>query len=366
MDRTQRLLGSLTKQARLIEVGPSFNPLVPKKDGWNTFVIDHASRADLIAKYNNDPSVDTNLIEEVDFVWQSGSLANAVPAEHYGTFDAFIASHVIEHTTDIITFLKAAETLIHPDGLIILAVPDKRKCFDFYRYPSTTADAIVAFQEERIRHDTRTHFEYAMRTVHKGGNPGWFATDNREAVLHRPFEQAHQQLMTAARHEYIDAHNWVFVPASFQLILVELSNMGYVNVRIEEVAEASGSEFYVWLRKGRISIGPDELQIIRKNLMDLIIIELAQQVKQLPENSLHKLERKNVSIDRYNELHYQMEATQMVLSAVLESTSWRGLDQKTFKNKIREMSRSIPNSGPAAVQHAVLLNGARKVLGLEE
>ena len=81
MDRTRRLLRSLTKDARLVEVGPSFNPLAPKRDGWNTFVIDHASRDDLVAKYTAHEGVDTSRIEAVDFVWQGGSLADAVPVE---------------------------------------------------------------------------------------------------------------------------------------------------------------------------------------------------------------------------------------------------------------------------------------------
>ncbi|MGT2487459.1 hypothetical protein ACU4GA_18985 [Methylobacterium oryzae CBMB20] len=66
MDRAQQLLRSLAKDARIVEVGPSFSPLAPKRDGWNTFVIDHAPRAELIAKYH-DQTVDR--IEEVDFVW---------------------------------------------------------------------------------------------------------------------------------------------------------------------------------------------------------------------------------------------------------------------------------------------------------
>ncbi|MGU3282720.1 class I SAM-dependent methyltransferase [Methylobacterium mesophilicum] len=364
MDRTQRLLRTLTKDARVVEIGPSFRPLAPKRDGWNTFVVDHASRNDLVAKYSVDHGVDISQIEEVDFVWQGGSLAEAVPADQHGTFDAFIASHVIEHTTDVVTFLKAAETLIRPDGVIILAVPDKRKCFDFYRHPSTTADAIVAFEEKRDRHDARTHLEYTMRAVHKGG-PGWHADDTRAAVICNPLERAHQQLGNAAVSGYIDAHNWVFVPASFNLIVVELGAMGYLDLCIEEIAEAEASEFYAWLRRGKEKIQSIDLEHRRQELMDTIIFEQAQQLEQFSEALLRKFKSRKVSLDRLEAANFRAEATRKVLSAVLECVGWRGLDRKKFKRKIAEASRSIPDSGPATVQHLVLLEEAQKVLGFK-
>lgn len=50
-DRSRRLLAGLSIEDRLIEIGPSFNPVAPKMAGWKTVVVDHGSRADLVAKY---------------------------------------------------------------------------------------------------------------------------------------------------------------------------------------------------------------------------------------------------------------------------------------------------------------------------
>ena len=289
MDRASILLRDLSKEARLVEVGPSFSPLAPKRDGWNAFTIDHASREALMEKYAGHPGVDPSRIEEVDFVWQGGSLADAIPADRHGSFDAFIASHVIEHTTDVVTFLKAAETLLRPDGVIVLAIPDKRKCFDFYRNPSTTADALAAFLERRERHDARTQFDYASRMALKGGGPGWNGLDIREACLSNPLEQAPQWLSAAASPSYVDAHNWVFVPASFQLMVVELVAMGYLDLRIEALAEAHDTEFYVWLRRGEEPGAAGDLQERRKRLLDRIIVELAEQSRQIAGSPLRTL-----------------------------------------------------------------------------
>ena len=85
----------------------------------------------------------------MDFVWTSGPMADAVPSDLHGTFGAFIASHVIEHTTDFIGFLDAAATLLAPDGVVILAVPDKRYCFDYFR-PLTTTGKVLDAHAARV------------------------------------------------------------------------------------------------------------------------------------------------------------------------------------------------------------------------
>ena len=217
MERAPQLLRSLSKDARIIEIGPSFNPLAPKCDGWNTIVVDHASREALLEKYH-DQAIDR--IEAVDIVWTGGSLADAVPSDQHGTFDAFIASHVIEHTTDIVTFLRAAETLLKPDGVVILAVPDKRKCFDCYRPLSATADAITAFLERRDRHTLRTHIDYALNMALKPGGIGaWAASDVQSAEPANPLTDAPHWHAAAQRPDYTDAHAWVFVPSSFGLMI---------------------------------------------------------------------------------------------------------------------------------------------------
>lgn len=366
MDRTQRLLRSLGKEARVIEIGPSFSPLAPKRDGWNTFVVDHASREELLAKYAEQ---DTAQIEEVDFVWQGGSIADAVPADQHGTFDAFIASHVIEHTTDVVAFLQAAQTLIKPDGIVILAVPDKRKCFDFYRHPSSTADAIAAFCERRVRHTARTHLDYALNMALKPGDAGaWSGDDSQPAVPVNGMDTEPCWRTVADLPYYADAHAWVFIPASFKLMVLELAAAGYLDLRVEEVAEAETTEFYAWLRSGHEPLHGSDLQAVRKRLMDRVVIELAEQSRQIavsPLNELRSVKARLEAAETQRETaEHRFEAMQIVVEAMRASTNRRGFDRRKFQGLIAEASRSIPSAGPAAVQHLVLLTEARRVLGL--
>jgi SAM-dependent methyltransferase len=284
--REEILLGHVPKSSKIVEIGPSYCPLAPKSQGWNSFSIDHDDRHGLIKKYAADPSVNVDLIEEVDFVWSSGPLVDTVPTGHRGTFDVFIASHVIEHAPDIVAFLESASQLIKPDGVIILAIPDKRKCFDFYRPLSTTGDAILSSMEKRSRHDAKTHFDHGMYMATKGGSAGWPMEDLRPLVLNTPVSHGLGYIGRASQDHYIDAHHWIFVPSSFRLMIDELAHFKLLNLRIENVQEAAATEFYAWLRVGAENISAEDLQARRRPLLDRIMIEVAEQTRQIPGSPL--------------------------------------------------------------------------------
>src|SRR6185437_1662157 len=104
----------------------SFRPTAAKKDGYQVYVVDHLNREQLIEKYQHDP-VATENIEEVDFVWRGQPYAELTGRTKF--YDWIIASHVIEHTPDLIGFLNDCDSILKDDGILSLAVPDKRFCF---------------------------------------------------------------------------------------------------------------------------------------------------------------------------------------------------------------------------------------------
>ena len=117
----------------VIQLGPSHAPLAAKSDGWNTVVVDHAPREELVAKYKGHPGVETDQIEEVDVVWRAGALHNAFPERSLRAHDAVLGSHVIEHVPDLLGLFKSFEHLLRLDGVVSLVVPDKRRSFDFFQ-----------------------------------------------------------------------------------------------------------------------------------------------------------------------------------------------------------------------------------------
>jgi SAM-dependent methyltransferase len=174
VDRNAAILRGLDRAtARILEIGPSYGPIAPKRAGWRTTVVDHTDRAGLVAKYT-PLNVDVSAIEEVDRIWDGRPIEMIIPAEDHGTYDALIASHVIEHIVDPISFLASADRLIAPEGRVLLAVPDLRPCFDCMRPPSTTGQVIAAWREKRTRHAWSAVFDaLAYAALPADGSPGW-------------------------------------------------------------------------------------------------------------------------------------------------------------------------------------------------
>jgi Methyltransferase domain len=323
MDRTEKLMQSISKADKLIEVGPSLNPLAPKADGWNSYSIDHADQAGLREKYKNDPSVDPLKIERVDFVWTQGSLSDAVATGHVGTFDVFLASHVIEHFPNVVDFLNSAEKLTNPQGRMVLAVPDKRLCFDMFRSLSSTGEAIAAHLEKRARHTCANVFDFTSKAVIKNGLPGWVIGDTSATQSTTvSLELAHTHALAAAQDAYIDAHSWVFCPASFQLMMVELARLGYTDWRVDRCEPEPATEFHAWFSKGAIkyyqSMGESEFHELRNGLLKLTILELAEQSKTIVSDNSDA----NIMHDKSAELT-QIAILQAELNGIKSGKLWR-------------------------------------------
>lgn len=217
--------------------------------------MDHADRAGLVAKYAEDKTVDTSRIEEVDFVWTGGALDALIPAERHGSFDLLIASHVIEHFPDPIGVLVSAQRLLRPDtGVISLAVPDKRSCFDFFRPLSTTGKMLAAHRAGRVRHLPGDIFDSTAYLSALDGATGW-AWQSSEHV--RPIctlREGYRKFLAAddrADAPYEDCHGWIFTPASFELIILEIGELGLIDWRVDHIVPQAGVEFVVHLRRGR-------------------------------------------------------------------------------------------------------------------
>ena len=139
MNRKQKILRHIDLNGDGIEIGPCDNPIASKEEGFKVHFIDHMSRDQLIAKYTGH-KVNLENIEEVDFIWRGEKYSELTGKNKH--YDWIIASHLIEHTPDLIGFLTNCDTILKDDGVISLVVPDKRYCFDHYR-PITGISKII-------------------------------------------------------------------------------------------------------------------------------------------------------------------------------------------------------------------------------
>lgn len=224
-----------------LEIGPSWRPLLAKAHGYNVRVADHLDQAGLIAKYEGVRP--TEAIEPVDYVLTGPRLTDAIDAR----FDWIVGSHVLEHTVCLITFLREAEALLRPGGVLSLAVPDRRYCLDRFRERTSLGRVIDVFQANRLVHTEGSVLEFHLNVVDKGGSISW---DASKAGAFRPvytFDEGREQAALAARGEYVDVHNWVFTPNHLRLLLVDLHALGFIGLRELAYHETVGSEFYLAL-----------------------------------------------------------------------------------------------------------------------
>ena len=145
---------SVSADQRAIELGASYNPLIPKRLGFNVTVVDHATAEELKAKYRLD-KVDLSLIEPVDIIWSSERLSARITERN---FSAIVASHMIEHATDFIGFLRDCSELLAMDKELFLIVPDKRFAFDFLHSATETAKVIEDHLLRRTKHSLASLF----------------------------------------------------------------------------------------------------------------------------------------------------------------------------------------------------------------
>jgi glycosyltransferase involved in cell wall biosynthesis len=285
MTRQEVIRGRFNRAMQLIEIGPSYNPVVAKVDGWQTTTIDHASRDDLLKKYRSMGVETADRIEPVDYVWQDGPLTALIPQCMHGQFDGLIASHVAEHLPDLISFFESASTLLTPGGIMALALPDKRVCFDFFQPLSTTGDIIDAHARQRSRHLRRTFFNQAAYGTTRNAEIGWPHIGNAApfSLIHSVFQA--QQAYNAASEDpgspYSDTHAWTFTPKSFELVMLELNLLSHTDWAISSIQPADGVEFLVWLERKRLVMPEPEAQETRLSLLTEIIYENRGAIGQL-------------------------------------------------------------------------------------
>lgn len=282
MSRMDKVMALIDRSSMILEIGPSFNPVAPKRDGWNCYTLDHASREQLRAKYHDSQDVDR--IEEVDFIWTDGPIASAVPEALHGQFDAIIASHVIEHFPDPIGFYKSASTLLKDGGVITLVVPDKRMMFDFFKPVTLTSDLLQQHHRAMVRHSRKTAFDNLAYNVFNNGASNWsaqvtpgFAFFDGTGALARAYH-TFESMSEDGSAPYLDFHHTIQTPASFALVLLELSELGVIPLAVARRYPTASGEFFVTLRKQPlVPMPPEALSEARLGLLRDMIVEQAEQ-----------------------------------------------------------------------------------------
>ena len=266
LSRVEKLIAGCNLAGYGLEIGPSYNPVVPKSTGYRVDTLDHADAAQLREKYRNH-DIDLSAIEEVTYVWNGEPLDELTQkANHY---DWIIASHVIEHTTDLVSFLIQCEKMLKVGGVLSLAVPDHRYCFDVFRPASTCGEVVQAFMEKRRTHSAAAIFDHFSLAAMKNGALAWTKESVGDyALIHETIHHAQAVLeSTQMSGDYLDIHNWRFTPASFRVIMSDVRTLGYTTMTVKSFLPTAGYEFFCQLEKNpeanaeRVQ-GPSRLELL--------------------------------------------------------------------------------------------------------
>jgi SAM-dependent methyltransferase len=267
MDRDNFLRSLINVNGYGLEIGPSFGPLVRKSSGAKVEVVDYADANTLRDHYKGSKNVNIANIEEVDYVVQRGSILEAIGKQKY--YDYIVASHVIEHTPDLLGFLKDCERLLKDDGILLLAVPDKRHCFDVFQPLTSTGSILQAHIDGRTRPTPGAIFDDRAYNALRNGEIGWPIGATGELRFYLSLSDAQSSFVEARRTTvYTDVHSWRFVPSSFRLIINDLHEIGEISLREDRFFDSVGNEFYATLSSRGQGCPVDRLTLAKRMLVE--------------------------------------------------------------------------------------------------
>ena len=269
---------------RGIEIGPLTRPTFPAETGYTVESLDHADTETLVKKYENDPHIEVEKIQPTDWVWTGGSYTSipGIPTD----FDFLVSCHSIEHSEDLVQFLKDCSELLREGGLVLLTVPDKRLEFDFYRPTTTLGDALMGHYFPAAL-DFKARVDDLELSSRLNGDISWSEARGVQAAIagNRPVPiRSDSQLVDelasidswSEETGYRDAHRWVFEPITLMRIVEGLRSLGLIDLVVIDYEQGIGCEFMMVLRKG-----PDAKKNLRFSTSEyresLVPIEYHQQ-----------------------------------------------------------------------------------------
>jgi len=285
MDRKQKILFGLNLKGMGLEIGPSHAPIAPKSEGYQVEILDHLNQEKLIEYYRREGQ-DISRVEEVDHVWSGQPLPEVVGKTE--CYDWIIASHVVEHTPDLARFLIDCGKLLKPDGILSLAVPDKRACFDYFRPISSLCTVLDSHHQNRKNHSVGTLIENRINFTQRNLRDAWHVGYQGKHTFHEAqFDPAISAWQRRERGDYIDSHAWCFTPSSFRLIVEDLQELQIIQLRETNFFPSRNNEFFI-----QMSANGSGSKATRMELLLKIEEELAEPLRL---STLLKLVGKSIS-----------------------------------------------------------------------
>ncbi len=246
--RREHLLKYIDLSSKGLEIGPYGSPTVFKSEGDISY-LDFKPREQLIAEASSGEEIEA--IPEIDYLVASNDYRRYV----LDTFDYIIANHVIEHVPDMIRWLTNITEMLNPNGILFMAIPDKRFTFDKYRQSTRLSHILNDFYEQAQTISQEHLLEqiiYYDRTYL--GEPIVLTERLDRARIEKVLEDGIQPWM-------IGYHCHIFQSeTALDTVFKPLIMMGYINLDIIDYIPAAGinyGEMMLILKK----VGPKSQKI---------------------------------------------------------------------------------------------------------
>jgi hypothetical protein len=292
---------------------------LPKSEGYEVEILDHLPADQLRTKYAGVPRLDR--IEEVDYVWTGEALSELIGA--VSRYSYIVASHVIEHTTDLLGFLVECEKLLRPEGVLVLTVPDKRFAFDVLR-PCTSVGDICRPTSSGSRRMRPARFSMKLRTTRATGRTARLVTfRQRWASLLRVAAIRESCLRGGkASDSFVDIHAWQFTPSTFRLVVSDLNACGFLALREGAFLEGDAPGFFIVLSRAEYGCPVERLTLLERAVAEEAGIATRSNPPSPDEVATHlaviaALEAKLAVAERDKEAYAEQ------LAALTASRSWR-------------------------------------------
>jgi hypothetical protein len=167
--------------------------------------------------------------------------------------------------------LNDCDSILKDSGVISLAVPDLRYCFDCFR-PITGLSKIIDahFYKTKI-HTPGSAAEYLLNQVAKNDRIAWYEKYYGDYSCRISLEDARNTMNDILNNgKYVDLHAWCFTPSSFRLIIHDLYDLQFIPFTEISFFPTDGCEFYVTLGKKAKSDHFNRLQMLEATRSEIV------------------------------------------------------------------------------------------------
>ena len=203
----------------MLEIGPFMNPAI-RKEVHNVYYADIRSKDEIYNFYLKHnlctPEELYERIAPIDFVIKD-TYEKAMDGKK---FNVIFSSHVIEHVNDIIFHLQDLAAILNDDGYLVMAIPDKRYCFDHFREVTPFRDMLDVYLNGSVNSTARLAFDGF--NGHRCNDPEAYHSNSvsfssmiDSGIDDYYWTYLNQYKSVRDKEMVLSEHNWVFTCTSF-------------------------------------------------------------------------------------------------------------------------------------------------------